>query len=581
MKKRYLILPLLVILIVYTAYRVQHVPYQTEIEVAQVPTFSPVPIEFKHEYKSGSSLPFIGSAVIEVDNDARPEVFLGGGFLQHDGLFRYQEGRFVDISGDSGLSKDIGDSTYGAASIDVNQDGYIDLFIARDSGLYLYFNQGGFFHKTKLAIEFSAGEVPISVALGDINLDGHIDLFVSCFNAAERMGWFYFNAPQLPATSKLLMNNGDNSFTDITEPAGLPLRLNAYSAMFVGLDNDALPELVVAYQGRPAAIFSNRGGGHFREVAVTTTKGMNNATGIAAGDYNGDGKMDLLLTSTGTTIPKILLRSTQNGEINTDWVLLQNNGDLEFSDVSDQALVADYELAWGPALFDFNLDGRLDIAAAQNAVRFPPHWIARGPGRLLIQKDDTTFAEVVSLSQITNRYFGMVPLVADFNDDGYPDIVWANVDGPAQALINNGGNRGYLKVDLGDLPRALGTRINVKTTSGENITAQQVSSAGMASDPTHVLTFGLGPQAVVTRVQVRFPSGKSLVLENPKLNQTIVLKPSPLENPKPVETETPVIVEPEPAEEYQPSITPETKSESTTEEKERSTEDELEDLLGL
>ena len=581
MKKRYLLLPLLIVAIIYTAYRVQYSPYDNEADVSLVPTFSAVPITFEHDYKSGSALPFSGSAIIEMNNDSRPEVFIGGGYLQRDGLFHYQEGRFEDISADVGLSKDIGDSTYGAASIDTNQDGYIDLLVARESGLYLYYNQGGLFQKTKIAVDFAAGEVPVSIALGDINLDGYIDLFISCFNSIDRMGWFFFNPPAVPATSKLLINKGDNTFTDITEAAGLPLRQNAYTAVFVDLNTDALPDLVVAYQGRPAAIFANQGGGRFKEQPVNTGKGLNLATGIATADYNGDGRMDLLLTSTGSTIPAAMLQSVQAGEINTGWVLLKNRGKFEFDDVSDQAKLANYELADGAVFADFNLDGRPDIAANENSIRFPPHWIARSPGRLLVQKDDSTFADVTSQAQVTNRRYGVAPLVADFNDDGYPDLVWVNVGSAAQAYINNGGNRGYLKIDLGDLPRALGTRVSVDTTSAEHLTAQQVASVGLASDQTHILTFGLGPQSIVTQLQVRFPSGKSLVLEQPKLNQTIVLKPAPLETPKPIAEEKPVITmpEPAPAQDYEPVIEPAQQQKPA--EKDHSTEDELENLLDL
>ena len=584
MKKRHLFLPLLIIAIIYLAYRVQYKPYLNEVDISMVPTFSAVPINFKHEYKSGVALPFAGAAVIEVDNDPRPEIFLGGGFLQRDGLFRYQDGEFIDISGESGLSKDIGDSTYGAASIDANQDGYIDLFVARDSGLYLYFNQGGFFEKTKLTVDFAAGEVPLSIALGDINLDGHIDLFVSCFNSADRLSLFYFNAPQLSATSKLLLNSGDNTFTDITEAAGLPARLNAYTAVFVNLNNDALPDLVVAYQDRPAAIYANQGRGRFIEQAVATDNGLNLATGIATVDYDGDDDMDLLLTSTGTSVHKSLLRTMHTGSINSEWVMLRNEGGFRFSDVSDQVMLAEYEQAWGPAFADFNLDERPDLVVSQNAIRYPPHMLVRNPGRLLVQTDDRTFADVIATSHAVNKRYGTSPVIADFNDDGYPDLVWANVGDKAQALINDGGNRDFLKIDLGDLPRALGARVSIDTNGGKHLAAQQVASVGMASDQTHILSFGLDLQAIITRVQVRFPSGQSLVIEEPELNQTIVLKPAPAKTPKVVTTETPVIVETKPAEEYEPVIAPDLKSKAAPQSKpkeSRDTEDELEDLLGL
>lgn len=511
---------------VYAAYRINSTPYPVEVDITRVPTFSAVRLDFEHEYEEEHSLPFLGSAIIDVDNDRSPEVFLGGGHSQRDSLFTYRDPEFIDIAAETGLSKDTGGATYGAASMDINNDGYSDLFVARDSGVYLYLNRQGAFVKDKLPLNLDPKAVPLSITAGDINRDGHADLFVSCFLKPGYLRPQVFNDPNYGAQSLLLLNNGNNTFTDITDNAGLKYIHNTFTALFADLNIDGWLDLVVADNTGHVRIYKNLGNNRFKNIPNPTSGYYSFPMGIAAGDVNNDGRLDLFFTNSGTTIPEFLARGDLHDDqrLHTQWVLLRNDGDFKFTDVAAEYLVAAYEFAWGAVFADFNLDGLEDLMVAGNYIHYPPHLFHRNPGKFLLQKDDSTFVPVERAAHLENRRFGISPLVADFNNDGYPDLVQVNLDGPSKAYINHGGNAKFLKVDLGDSPSTPGVQISLLFNNGARYSKQAVTSQGIAADQTHIVTFGLGRQADVASLEVRYPSGKTLAIEEPVLNTTLDLR---------------------------------------------------------
>ena len=224
-------------------------PYP-EITVGDVtvPTFKEVEFPFIHEHNKEESLPFTASAVIDIDNDGTEEVFIGGGYNQQDGLFAFKEGNFVDISSNRGLTKQDNDTTFGSVAIDVDKDGDSDLLIARDSGVYLFTNEDGKFSGQNLNIPLNSKTAPLSVAVSDLNRDGHFDMYVSGYIKLELAeGQNIFNKEGYGGTSVMLLNNGDNTFRDITKESGLYYLHNTFQAVFIDLDNDLLEDLVVAH----------------------------------------------------------------------------------------------------------------------------------------------------------------------------------------------------------------------------------------------------------------------------------------------------------------------------------------------
>lgn len=161
-------------------------PYSRDIEEELIPVFSPAALEFTHEYDS-SSIPVIGSCIIDSDGDRIPELFLGGGKDQQDALFQFSGSGFQPVANSAGITKSIPDATYGAATIDVEGDGDSDLFVARDSGVTLYTNNGGTFTGRLLDIPFDEKSTPLSFAFADLNRDGAVDMYVATYLPKAKM----------------------------------------------------------------------------------------------------------------------------------------------------------------------------------------------------------------------------------------------------------------------------------------------------------------------------------------------------------------------------------------------------------
>ncbi len=509
-------------------------PYpDVTLETTAVPTFSELKLGFVHQHAKGS-LPFLASAIIDKNGDGVPELFLGGGADQADALYQFKDGAFVDISAGSGLTKEGSDPTYGAATIDTNRDGKSDLFIARQSGIYLYSNRSGTFVGQKLAVPFNDKSVPMSFALADINNDGWIDLYVPAYLPKAKMeGMNIFNKEGYGATSLMLLNNGDNTFKDITGESGLAYVHNSFQGVFVDLDEDHRLDLVVAHDTGHVKTWKNLGGCKFADMPNPSSSAYSYPMGIGVGDYNSDGRADLFFSNVGPTVPQFMARGDLRADqvFNPKLLFFRSDGGFKLTDVGAEAKTADYEFSWGILMEDFNLDGRQDIAIAQNFIDFPGHRFFRLPGRLLLQKEDRSFAAAESQAGVENRLFAITPLTADFNGDGYPDLVYANLNGPARVFLNRGGAAHYLKVALKDEPQSIGAVVTVETGAGKKLYGHFVTSEGLCSDSSHVLTFGLGAEPSVKQVSIQYLSGGVETIDSPKVDTTLACQGPPPPTP--------------------------------------------------
>ena len=171
----------------------------------------PVPIEVKtyeeitahHAHKwSKKAHPVVGAAVIDVDHDGLYEVFVGGGKDQADALLQYQNNELVNIIETHSILSSLA-TTYGIVAIDVDNNGFTDLIVAREDGVHFYLNdQGSFTHKP-LNIPMPADTTPLAIAVADINEDGHIDLYVSLFVDVANFRSPVFNDPTQPTPNKI------------------------------------------------------------------------------------------------------------------------------------------------------------------------------------------------------------------------------------------------------------------------------------------------------------------------------------------------------------------------------------------
>lgn len=508
-------------------------PYQTpKVPDDEIPRFKEVKVDFTHHHDKSKALPFMAGAVFDMRGDGTQYLFVGGGYNQADKLFVFKNDRFQDVTAESGLTKEPNDTTYGAAAIDANRDGLIDLFIARESGLYLYMNENGRFNGKKLEIPFDHKSVPISIAVADLQKRGLVDLFVSCYIKPQFVeGQTIFNKEGYGANSLLLLNNGDNTFRDITKEAGLEYTHNTFQAVFVDLDGNGELDLVVAHDTGQVRTYKNMGNLKFQYMPNPTSDVYSYPMGIAVGDYNDDGRPDLFFSNIGpfywwnmgASPPNLIVRGDLTKEqylLRTN-IFLRNEGDFKFTDVAKETKTADYEFGWGTVFQDFNNNGRLDIALAQNYVGFPAHWVLKLPCRLLTQLPDRTYAPVEKEAGVENPYYAISPLIADFNGNGSMDLAYINLDGPVRVFMNQGNKNHFLKVVIKNDPVFLGAVVTVVTGSNKRLTGFFVPTQGLCTYQTNTLIFGLGDETVVQSVTVKLTNGQERVFDNPPADSTL------------------------------------------------------------
>lgn len=485
-----------------------------------VPGFTEIPVDHGHVYRQPNTLPFAGGAVIDIDGDGKQEVFLGGAAGQDDALVTFRNGRFVDVIGHTGLSRTV--ATYGVLAIDADDDGRTDLIVCRDDGVYLYHNAGnGTFDGRKLPVPLEPNAVPISVTAGDINRDGVIDLYVSTFVNAREYRRSAFNNPGHATRNVLLLGKKGGGFEDATAEAGVEVNQNTYGALFVDLDNDGWLDLVVAENAGHLLLFRNTGDGHFELKKSPTALGF--WMSLTAGDYNGDGATDLFASNVGNTVPEFLLRGDRlpGQTLDLQWALLRNDGNFDFTDVSGQVGLADMEFGWGASFADFNLDGRPDLVVTENDFRWPAHRWDPATGRMLLQDPHGRFRPVTRVAGVENSYFGQMPLIADFNGDGYPDLMIVNLDAAPRAFFSHGGGNGFIKVVLPDSFVSVGAQVSVKRADGRILTSQFTEASGFLGDSSPVMIFGLGRAPAAVSIDVTWPRGKHEHFESVQPNTTL------------------------------------------------------------
>ena len=476
-------------------------PYPVNLQGMVVPEFNEQFIDFVPSYDKLLTLPFAAGAVIDIDNDGVEELFFGGGINQQDAFFRFipnssNGGSFEDITTQTGWQKDTPDKTFSAVSLDLDRDSDNDMLITRQSGVYLYQNDNGKFTGKKLDLNLDKETVPLSVAVGDINRDGLYDMYVSGYIARKYVqGETIFNMTY-GGVSALYINTGEDTFTNITEEAGMYYQHNTFQAVFIDVDNDKLEDLVVAHDTGQVRTWKNKGNLKFESMPNPTSDYFAYPMGIAVTDLKNNGLPDFFFSNVGSTVPTSLVRGdlTEDQVLHQEWLMFENQGDFTFTDSAVERQLADFEFSWGAVFEDFNLDGRDDLVVSENYEGWPLHKLPiwRLNGRFMLQSENGKFMEAGDESGVQNRAFGISPLTADFNQDGYPDLDHVNLLGQQKAFLSKGGDQGFLKIKLPNTVDSIGAEVSVTIDDGTTLIQTFVVGEGLVSDQSHVLTFGLG-----------------------------------------------------------------------------------------
>ncbi len=514
--------------VVMSAYTIndRRVDYDIDLGDTIVPEFKHVEVPFDQQHSDETSLPITGSAAIDIDGDGVEELFIGGGFQQENGLFKFEDGAFVAIAGQAGLVKQADGTALGTLVLDHNKDGQADMLVTHPEGIWLYTNNDGSFTAAKLDAQMNENTTGMSIAVADVNNDGHFDMYVSGYIKNEKIeGLNIFNKYGYGGTSELFINAGDNTFTNETQARGLSYLHNTFQAAFGDFEGDGDLDLIAAHDTAKVRTYINDGTGHFANSVNPNSELPSYPMGIGMADINNDGLTDYSFSNIGSTPPTFMVRGdlADDEPLHRKWIAFIADGNGGFTDEAEALRIADYEFGWGLSHEDLNLDGREDLIVSQNFVTAPFHKIGmlRLPGRMFVQTASGEMAEVGTLNGVVNRQYSIAPLTADFNGDGRADVVHINIAGKSQAFLSTGETpNGFLKIRLPETLNSIGAMVEVMLEDGAILHKPYISGEGLASDSSRMIIAGLGAQRVSV-VRVRFLDGITAIQEGSFRNETV------------------------------------------------------------
>jgi hypothetical protein len=495
-----------------------------------------------------------GAAFIDYDNDGWLDVFLVNG-TRLDGvspslnatnrLYRNNgNGTFTDVTEKAGLVR----TGWGQSVCvgDYDNNGYDDLFISGFGKNALYRNSGkGTFTEVaeKAGVANNITRWGSGCAFVDYDRDGLLDLFVASYIDLD------LKTAPLPETGPCLYkgvmvacgppglkggvnalyhNNGNGTFADVSEKSGITKTNGTYGlgVLTADFDNDGWPDIYVANDSAPAALYHNNKNGTFTDIGVEagcafSMDGKSQAgMGVTAGDYDRDGWLDIFKTNF-------------SGDTSS---LYRNTGKAAFDDVTYQAGMGLYTrwLGWGCGFVDVNNDGWPDVFLVNGHVYPEVEKLTTEAGyaqRKVLYRNlqDGHFADVSAEAgeAVMRPNPSRAAAFGDYDNDGDIDILINSVNAPPELLRADSTNQNsWIKIKTIGVKSnrdGIGARIKCVTADGSQI--DEVRSGGSYYSQNDLrVHFGVGKNKAIKTIEIRWPSGQIDTLNDLAANQLITVK---------------------------------------------------------
>ena len=494
-----------------------------------------------------------GVGLIDFNNDGHLDIyFLNGCPLPPpedlascppNALYRNRgDGTFEDVTRQKGL--EARGFSIGCGAGDYDSDGDLDIYVAGFGRNYLYRNNGAKegFSFTDVTSEAGVDDTRFSAGACflDYDRDGHLDLYVSNYcevDFASSKPCFNNNTPgycapgqYTPVHDSLFRNNGDGTFEDVSKRSGIARDPEPGPKWGMGIavcdfNNDGWPDIYLANDVSDNFLFENQKDGTFKNIATEAMAavGLDGAEqgsmGVDAGDFDGDGSFDLVVTN-------------YHKQLNA---LYHNEGKFGFSDQALSRGLGDSTLpmvGWGTRMLDYDNDGQLDLFIANGHLedqidRYDQSSEYRQRNQLY-RGENKRFTEITNGggSGLREKLSSRGAAFGDIDNDGDIDIVICNSRERPSLLINETSNKNTwlsLKLKGKKDPYALGARASV-TAAGRTQVAEVRSGGSYVCQNDLRLHFGLAGSKKAEKVIIRWPGGNSSTFENLEANREHLLK---------------------------------------------------------
>jgi len=470
-----------------------------------------------------------GAAFFDADGDGLPDILLingkdwePSGRKTPSALYKNNgNGTFTNITAGSGL--DVEMYGMGVAVADYDNDGREDVYVTALGGDHLFHNEGrGKFLDVTKTSGMTNAAFGTSAAWFDYDRDGKLDLFVGNYVQWTPKGDLWcsldgvsksYCTPEsyLGSSVRLFHNLGDGKFEDVSKKAGVsdPTSKSLGISVF-DYNGDGWPDVFVANDTQPNKLYRNNKNGTFTDqalgagVAFSEDGVARGAMGTDSADYDRSGR------------PHLLVGNFANQMI----ALYHNEGTGLFVDEAPKSTVGRaslLSLTFGTFFFDYDLDGWPDILAANGHIeeeigRVQPKVQFKEPPLLFHNLGKGTFenASAAVGDQFTRPIVARGAAYADFDRDGDLDVLIATNGGPAYLFRNDGGNKNhFINIRTRGVKSnrdGIGAVVRVESASGRQWSTVHTGSS-YCSQSDLALTFGLAKDAVVTAIDVEWPSG--------------------------------------------------------------------------